>query len=334
MADATIERNDFGSFPRSVQAQLAEKQSRQATRHNSALPDDSWGVVDDTVYQTMDQTLRIVSDLMNAGLTSSAPVTAQTSEWHVVDDQGNATVAMDPETADAESSVDFGIQGVPLPCIYDSFSTGYRENPAPGEAPSDAANIDTLGASVSSRNVAERMERLVLDGWEETFEDSSGQSYDLYGLTNHPQRSTGTLGDWSTGTSTVRDDIRSMITDITDTNDFSAGGMGLWLYLGRNRYESLDDIDTAGDGSVLVRDRVENLSNLGAVREADFLGPDEAVMFRPTQDVIDLSIPREPTPITWEGPAGFRDNMMVMGIMAPRVKATKSGQSGVSHYTA
>jgi hypothetical protein len=299
---------------------------------NASLPENSWEAVDDAVYRTMDDTLTIVSDLRTAGLRVNTDLMTKIDQWNVVDDMGEASVDMDPETAETESSVAFGMEGVPVPIVHDDFSLGFREAPSPdGQNPSNVS-LDTLGATVTSRNVAETLEDLVWNGWGQTI-GSSGDSFQLYGLTNHPDANTGTTSaDWTADNTVIRDDFRAMRAILKNDNDFNPAGTGYWVYLGTEYYDTLDDIDPDGDGNLTVRDRIENLASISRIREAEYLPGKSVLMFRPTEDVIDLGIARDPQPVQWEDP--FRDHWKVLAAMYPRVKSTKSGQSGIVYWTA
>lgn len=319
--------------PRYARQQIKGGQARKQAHANSSLPEDAYSDVSSTIYDTFDRELRIVNDLRGAGLTTNIPYYAETTEWDVMDAQGEAVVAMDPETATPESTGSYGTRGVPVPVVMDDFSTGYREGGA-----MDAAGIDTLPASITGRNVAEKSEDLVINGWDATI-NTPADNYSLYGLTNHPQMDTGTLSaDWSTDNTVIREDLRAMARTLKNDNQIRPGGAGYWTYLSTDLYDNLDDVDPQGDGNLTVRDRVENLSDIGAIRQSDFLPDGTAVMFRPTEDVIDLAIAVDEDgneifgrTVQWGGP--FRDSYKTMNIFAPRVKATKADQVGVTTYT-
>lgn len=332
-------------FLRDVVTEFAQRQMRDtqqgranmrqyATRVNASLPERSWTTVDDTVYETQDQTLRLVSDLRSAGLVTQTDILTKIDTWPLVDDEGSARMAMSPEVNDDESAVRFGDDGVPVPVVFDTFSLGFRENPSPDSEATPSAvedGLDTLGVSTTTRNVNELLESTFIDGWSETI-NWSGDGYTLYGLTNHPQTNTGTVAaDWTVDNSVIRDDIRAMRSVLKNDNNYSPGGTGYWLYLGTEFYDTLDDADPEGSGDTTIRDRVENLANISAVRELDYLGSKEALMFRPTEDVIDVGVAAEVQPVMWEDP--FRDYWAILGSVYPRVKTTLTNQSGIVHYT-
>ena len=308
----------------------------QAVRTNAALPERSWEVVDTTVYQTQQNVLRLTQDLIDAGLSTETDLMTKHDTWPLVDDRGESNVAMTPEVSSDESALTWADDGVPVPVIYDFFTLGFRESPSEDSGRATEESMDTLGASTTTRRVNELIEYLMLHGWDETI-DFDGEGYTLYGLLNHPQTNTASFDeDWteekeaSDGT-VFRDDIRRMRRIIKNDNKFRPGNTGYWLYLGQDLYDTLDDSDPEGQGDQSIRDRMENLSDIDRIAELDFLGPDEALMFRPTEDVIDVGIAAEVQPVMWEDP--FRDYWAILGSLYPRVKSTLTDQSGVCHFT-
>lgn len=322
-------------LPEFALRQLVEsKQGRSNTRTralNASLPEGSWEVVDETVIRTQEQDLRLVSDLQGAGLVTQRELSTKIDTWPRVDDRGEAEIAMSPDPATEEGSLTWDDDGVPVPVIYDHFSLGFRETPSDESGRSTEEDLDTLGVSTTTRRVDEAVEKLFVEGWDRSI-NSGGDGYTLYGLTNHPQANTGTVTeDWTDDNTVIYDDVRRMRRIVKNDNEFSPGNVGYWLYLGTEFYDVLDDPDPDGSGDQTVRDRVAGLSNIEQIRELDYLGDKEALLFRPTEDVVDVGIASDIQPIMWESP--FRDHWAVLGAVYPRVKSTLTGQSGVVHFT-
>lgn len=315
----------------STTGQQNQRVRTNAVRSNASLPDNSWEVVDDAVYRVYEDSTVLVGDLRGAGLTKTTDLMAKIDTWQVVDDSGSASVVMDPETAESESTVTFGPDGVPVPIVQDEFSVGFRDTPPAGGNNPSNESLDTLGAEVCARNVTETLEEMVFTGWDQSI-NSGGDSFRLYGMTNHPDVNTSTLSaDWTTDPSVIRGDFRTMRSVLKNDNNISPGGTGFWAYLSTDLYDTLDDADPEGDGNLTVRDRVENLANIGRIREAEFLPDSGVLMFRPTRDVIDLGIAADLQTVQWDDP--FRDHWRVLSSIYPRVKSTSTGQSGIAYFT-
>lgn len=324
---SNVQQNNFSKFPRHARQQIrANAKQSQKIRENASLPKDAWVEIDDMVYKTMDEELRIVNDLRSAGLTTSADVNSKVLTWHKADDDHEATVAMSPETATDEGAQELEPSGVPLPIYHDDFSIGFRDTGSNMRG----IDIESLNVSSAARAVAELMEDTVLNGWDATI-DSKGHT--LHGLTGHPDINTGTLSDWTGQSDTepkeIRADIRAMANAIKD-DGFMPGRTGYWLYLARNLYDHLDDFSSHGDGSITIGEHVRTLNSIARIAPLDYLESGTALMFRPTNNVIDLAFAADERTVQWGGP--FRENFKVLSIMAPRVKSTMEGDCGIAYY--
>ena len=326
-AGADVGRNDAQDLNYYAYQQLAASETkRKQLRANASLPKEAWKSIDDTVFQTMDAVLNIVDDLRAFGLTNDEDLNNKTTEWHVIDDDHQATVAMQPETATDEGNLDYDLRGAVLPIVQADFSIGFRDGGTATEGGGTASEIETLNAEYAARAVAEKMEDIVYNGVDFTV---GNDGYTSYGLTNHPDVHTGSLSDWESDPSSVRDDLRGMFSDIKD-DKFFPDNNGYQVYTSRDRMDRLEDIDPDGSGDLLVRDRVENLNDLGSLDVADYLPDDSVLAFRPTTDVVDLTFAAEEQTVQWESP--FRDRFKVMSIFTPRVKSTKHNQCGIAFY--
>jgi len=321
MADVRA-THDIGTVPQYARHQMLQTpEGRKKMRANASLPKEAWVGIEDAVYPAMDDVLTVVSDLRSRGLTVSADVQNKLTEWHKQDYDATATISMEPETETDEGHSEYDLDGSPLPLIHSDFSIGFRESGSAGGPPGGM--------------VAEAMERLALYGWEPTIAgDSLGgvqDGYTMYGLTNHPNVHQGTLADWTTNPAEIRPDLKDgMARDLKDDN-FRPTGDGYMIYIGEGLEDVMADPDAEGTGDRLIRDRIENLDWVANLKVSQFLEDDAVLMFRPTSDVIDLSIGLEETVVQWEDP--FRDYFKTVTCFAPRVKDTLRGQMGVAYYT-
>jgi hypothetical protein len=238
---------------------------------------------------------------------------------------------MDPTTKTDSDQASYELQGSPLPIIHKDFHIGMRDT-APTTAMVGEA-VDTLQASLAARRVSEKAEDLLLNGWPASI-NSDGDSYSLYGYTTHPDRNTGTQTDWSTA-GNIRDQVLAMIEDL-ENDSYYAGNTGYDLFLSRNNEQALRAPDPDGDGNLTVRDRVEQLSEIANIYAADFLdssGNGEAVLVKPIEEVVDLAIAEDLQTVQWESYGGMKQHFKVMMAMTPKVKSTRSNQSGIAHYS-
>lgn len=296
------------------------QQAVQAGRMNAALPPDAWESMDTAVYQAAEDTLTIVQDLLNAGLEYSVDIRAKYDTWGIIDDTGSASVGMTPEAREEESDVIADEDGSPIPIIDDGYSIGFREEPLSADRLPESG-LDTTKATVAGRHVSEAVESMFVDADPIQITGETGEGYQLYGLTDHPDIATGnTTADWTSDNTVIRDDIRDARKVLKNTRNYRPGGTGYWTYLGEDYYDVLDDADPEGDGNQTVRDRVENLANISRIREADYLPAKSMLMFRPTEDVVQVGVGADMQSVQWEDP--FRDHWRAISSMYPRIKRT------------
>ena len=333
-ANVTSLEDANSSLPGSALKQFTAPREKQAEmRYNAALPNDSWTAIDDTIYSTEEQVDSILSDIRGAIDDYDVSVYAKDVTWEKFDDQGEARVAMDPQTRVEETTGDYRRDGAPLPLVLDKWTMGFRDRPTPDNPYIDADEIDTSMAAAATRHVQMKLNELVMHG-HAGFQ--GGDGYDLWGLTNHPSNNTGTLSDWTLTRDdtapepTPRDDVRTMIESVKDAG-FYPGRTGYWLYVSRDYDSELNDYpnDQTND---TVRDRVMNLSEISRIGVSDNLPAQSAVLFRPTSDVIDIAVAEELQNVQWESLDGFSETNLIMASMTPRVKDTTTGNTGIAFY--
>lgn len=326
-------------LPRHARVQLREAQLGQTqTRTNSALAEDSWTVLDDSVYDTYEATSVFVQDLRDAGLTYQADFMAEFDTWSTRDAHGSATVGQHVEATTSDTAVSHGKDGSPIPAIFDDFTVRYREGAAQDSQGATQEDVDDAGVNAASRNVTEAIERLFIGDEELEYGVNDGQDIvDLQGIMTHDEIPSDTAStDWETDPTVARDDVRGMRSNLKNDNMVRPGNIGYWLYVGTNWYDAMDDYELAGGSDTptgeTVRGAVAGLSNIERVRELDFLDPNSAFMLRPTQDVIQAGIANDIQTLQWDGP--FTENYTVLASMYPRIKKTKAGQFGITTLSA
>lgn len=315
-----------------------QNQAIQQGRLNASLPPDAWESMDGSVYQAAEDTLTIVQDLMNAGLRHTVPIEAKYDTWGIFDDTGSARIGMTPESQSEESDFIVGEDGSPIPIMDDGYSVGFRENPVETDRLPEGS-VDTTKATVASRHVNELAENTFIDASNIQITGETGEGYTLYGMTDHPNTATGnTTTDWTADNTEIRDDIRDARSLLKNDRNYSPGSTGFWTYLGTDYYDVLDDPDPDGTGDLTIRDRVENLANISMIKEADFLDPKSMLMFRPTEDVIQVGVAADSVSAQWEDP--FRDHFRVISSLYPRIKRVYSTdavnttyQNGILYWT-
>lgn len=323
-----------GKATRRKETIRANKQAVRQGRFNSALPEDAWVDMDETVSEVVRDELRLVDDLVNTVGTHTVPLSAKLDTWHIHKTQGEAEIGMTPDVATGESTVSFDDDGAPIPIAYDPYSIGFRDNPVEGGVMEES--LESQHAANSARLVSERIESSFIDGSDVNISVfDSDQGYDFYGMTDHPSTATGTTdADWTTDNTVIRDDFRRARSVLKNDRNYNPG---FRVYLGNEYYDVLDDVDPDGDGNLSIRDRVENLSGIMGISELEGLPDKSMLMFKPSSDVIEVGQASDIQTVQQEDM--FRDHFMVLGSMYPRIYQqynveTDSLQNGILYWTA
>lgn len=307
----------------------SEEERRQIVANATTLEKDEWETLSDRMVQLYRDQLVGVQDLRNAGLTRSISLATQVDLWQTITDFTDAEVTMDGEGRSEEDRTTYATEGVPVPIVHKDFRVSDRELQSSRQLNND---LRTDGISNATRQVSEMLEELLFTGWSPTIRDSGGDTFTLYGYTDHPDRNTVAGSDWGTA-GNIRDDIVSML-DALDTDERTGGGF--WLYIAPPQWrEFRSAIDPDGDGNMTVRERVLNEfdTEIGAVRRADRVPDGEAVMVDPSPDVVELAIAEDIQTIEWMSGSGMTNHFKVMAAMAPEIKSDAGNKSGVAHTT-
>lgn len=306
-----------------------DEQRAEFIANDSTLRYDEWKTISDAVIRNRKQALSLVNDLRSRGLTKNLSLATYVDLWHTVSDFDDAETVMNPGDTTSEDDVGFALDGAPLPVTHKSWRIDRRLLMASRQ---NGTDLDTLVPSLMTRSVARQVERLAFEGWSPTID-----GYTMYGLLNHPSRNTATApGSWSDDTNDAAN-IRDTLYDLVEAleNDEFGGGDYL-LYLHRNEYQRIRRVvDDIGDGSqnMLARINEEFDAELGGIRQAPHVPAGEAVMFQPSDDVIQVGVAEDIQPVEWESPGGWTVHMKVFGAMNTEIKATENGQCGIVHAT-
>lgn len=295
-----------------------------ALRTQALLMKDEWVLYDNAVIEVAQHSLIGVQDLMSRGLTFNVPNAMGVTkiEWERVNDLGPAEISMAGVTPGRNDRLDFDLESMPLPIVHKDFHLNIRmlEASRRGQMP-----LDTTMASMCGRKVSEFIESMLFLG-----NTTLGTNNALYGYTTAPSRSTGSVtATWvtATGDQMIADIIEMMGLLIAD-NMFGPYAIyvpyAVYLHLG-------EDYKAASDKTIMQR--LLEIPGLTSIKPSYYLTGTNIVMVQLTRDVVDLIDGIQPMVVQWDSNGGFTANFKVLAIMAPRIKDTYTGQSGVVHYS-
>lgn len=298
-------------------------------RTNDLLRKDEWKALDTAVVRVARERLVAIQDLRNAGLTRNlGGLGVLIDEYEKLSDIEPAEQSMTGVAPSERDLAEYSLTGVPVPITFKDFEVNARLLAA---SRNRGSSIDTVNAEMAGRKVAEKLEDTLFNGSSVVIGGNT-----LYGYTNHPDRTTGSLtGDWS-DTATVAgtdilDDVLEMIEAEEALNFF--GGWTLYVptdYNARLRNEFKTNSDKT------IRDRLMEIDTLDAIRVSTSLtggASGEVVLVQMTSDVVDLSIGQDVTTVQWSYMGGLVESFKVMAAIAPRIKSNADGTTGIAHYS-
>lgn len=322
-----VNQAGLSAFGTVAQKLVASGMDVNALRTNDVLSKDEWTQFDTAVVQVARSRLASVGALISQGLVYNIPGGLATTvlQWEKVSDMSPANVSMSGVTPGDRDRMLFTLLNMPLPITHKEFQINIRNLLATRRG---GSNLDTTQAALAARLVAESIEQSLYDGLSIT---SGGGT--IYGLTNYPDRNTGSISNWAnSGTSgeTIVGNVLTMMGDLADENMYGP----YELHVPIDYWNKLQaDFKANSDRTIL--ERILAIEGISAVRQTPFLptgASGEVVLFQTTSDVIDIVDGMQPTTVQWDSEGGMVANFKVMAIMVPRVKSDAKGQCGVAHY--
>lgn len=305
---------------------------------NSLLLKDEWEELDTAIVRAANSRLRFVGDLARLGLTKQlGGIGSMISQWNKASAMTAASVSMDGRSQGDADRVDYTLSAVPVPVIFKPYHFGSREL-ASSRNSGDA--IETGHAQAAARVVVEKLEAMAVNGLS-GFQFNSQQ---IYGLTNHPDRNTGSGSDWGTAAN-VLTTVQAMIAAAEADNHFGPYN----LYAARTQYsQARNTFFTDGSGDTPY-DRVLRMTGIQEFSPLDDLADGSCVLVQMDPECVDLAfVPGfgfgQPdatgvmpingvTNLEWMSGDGMTTYHKVLTIAVPRIKSRQDGKSGIVHYT-
>lgn len=288
---------------------------------NALLTEGEWAMLDDAVMPSYNQALVGIADLRDRGLVRNLGGMGHIlSEYARSGGMNEAEISMWASIDAEQDRMDLDLQVVPIPCIFKEFQLDIRFL-----ARSRLLNvpIDTLQAEEAGRVVGEKLEELLFLGNTTVY---GGKP--IYGYTTHPDRNTAGGSSWATATN-IYPNVNTMLGSLMENE--VPGPFG--LYLNHAEYVKTNAI-VETTGQLSARQQIlRNFEDVVFVKRTKHVPAGQAVMVSLNSNTIDLAIAEDIAPFEWESRGGLTTHYRAMMFAAPRVKATKAGQSGIYHMT-
>jgi len=313
-----------------AQKLLASGLKVNSLRTLDTLRKDEWKQYDTAVIEAAQQRMVVVADLMSRGLVYRIGngLGKTVLEYEDQSDMSDAEVNMDGVTRGRNDRIEFDINYLPLPLTHKDWHLNIRVLNATRQG---SSHLDVTQAALASGKVSEKIENYTVNG-ASSFAFGGGT---IYGLTDHPNRNTGTLNaSWATATGdNMLDDLKAMKQASIDDRHY-----GPWMVYIPTAYEVAldDDFKAASDKS--IRQRLKEIAGIIDIRVADLLGTSsgktQMVMVQMTADVIRMVEGLPITNVEWDEQGGMVTNFKVMTILVPQIRADQDDRSGVVNYVA
>lgn len=293
---------------------------------NSALRKYEWEELDAAIVAAAVAPLNMTQRLINAGLVRTlGGLGTLVAQYNKVSETSGANTSISGTGSGQKDLVDYDIAGVPVPVIFKEFEINQRYL----ESSRLLGNgVDVTNAQAAARVVGEKIESMLIAG--DTSINLNGST--IYGVTNHPNRNTGSAtGDWGT-ISNIVSTVASMTTALKGDNYRGPYG----LFVADTQYDqAAQSFYTDGSGQSAL-DRILRLPNISFVDSSAWLTDGEAVLVNLSRDVVELAYVPSYFPATnleWMSGDGMSNMFKVMAVFAPIVKADYAGRSGICHVT-
>lgn len=285
---------------------------------NSALRKDEWEELDEAVVAATGPRTARLDTLTRVPL---GGIGTLVSQWNVASQMTAAQISISGRAQGQGDRVDYKLAGVAVPVVWKEFDIGERELDASRRM---GNGLDTTTAFEAGRVVSEKLIDMYYNGDADI--DLNGNN--IYGLTTHPQRNTGSAaGDFGTITN-IRTTILNMITAANADNFYGPYDVDV----ANTQYIEMLARYTDGSGQTALATVLE-LPQISNVYPSDQLTAGSLVLAQSTRDVQDYAVAMDVMLVEWMSGDGMTHHFKVMAIQVPRIKSEYSDKSGVVHYT-
>lgn len=314
-----------------AQALLQSGGNIEAMRSLAPLPKDSQELIDAAVVNVGLDRLVVAADVIAAGLTFPMPNWLGVMElyWEKAAKIGDARRTMTPGSRGERQMPDRDPARIPIYATLDDFSFHIRVLLA---SQNGGAPLDTSGVEQATRRVNESIEDSFING-------AALQVGGLTapGLLNAPNANSQLFVDgesWTDANHSGEDILTDVLNMIgVEQGDKKYGPYNLYI---PTEYGNKINEDFKSNSDKTIRQRIEEVQEISAVRVADLMPGDAAVggpktaMVQMTNDVVEAVVGQQPTTINWTDGSGWEQFFVVMACVIPRVRDDYDGNSGIT----
>lgn len=298
---------------------------------NSALRKNEWEDMDSQIVAASVPPLRLVNMLVERGLTRRlGGLGSFIAQYNRTGEMTAASATMRGHASVEKDLVDFELAGVPVPVIAKEFEIDERLLDASRRM---GDGLDVVNAAAAGRVVSEKMEDMLINGDANIKEFGQG----IFGLTNEPNRNTGTAttmggGDWTASDANITKSVAGMMGAAQ-----ADGYYGPYALLAAPNQYNEAALLFLGDGSGdTPADRIRRMQGVAEFVQVPQFVDGTVVLVQLTSDVIQVAYVPGYFPNTtreWVSGDQMLNSFKVLAVYTPLVKSSTGGKSGIVHIT-
>lgn len=318
--------NADGSIAEHHADKIVANKAVAALATNATLRHEDFLTIRDKIVEVRRRSLNGITDLMGAGLSFDVSIGEQLVGFETVNEFAEADQDMNPNSYQNNDTV-FGESYVPNPITHQSFQTPWRQQGFDYKR--------SLGLTESARQVAERLEQTLFNGNAGIVVNFNGTDFPIYGYTNHPDRGTGTISDWTNPANydVIVSELIAQIGLMWSTQ----GGVSndsVVVYVANDIWTVLQNDYNSGFPSKVIFERMMDIAQVKDIKPAEKLASGQVVLVEMESRTIELAKASDiiAVPHTKTNPMAPQV-MTTYAAMVQQIKVDSNGNTGIRHLT-
>lgn len=314
----------------------------QMSAHASQLDWEEWEARDEEAISEARLDTGATDDVIAAGLGVDTSLARMVSSWQVRGEAFEADRSMDGRNRATDDTPEVAREAISLPITHVDYELSQREIQ---NSMNFGESVDDTAAEEAGETLAVAQEELMFDGWDVEFHVEGVGMATVDGYTTTDYRLAIAGSDWSVPDNVLADIEAAMGQLHGQTADENRGASvqdGAFLYFPRSRWTDITfPADPKGDGSLSLRDRIEQDYSWLTLRQSGVLDANEAVMVVMDRKFVDIADAQTATNFSWDVEGGFGTRFKALNARIPRLKGTYGPDAetqddstvGIAHIT-
>lgn len=292
---------------------------------NGTVRHEDFMTIQDMIVDVRRRSLNGIADLQANGLTFGVDIGEQIVGFENINEFQAAEQAMNPNAYQNNDTV-FTEGFVPNPITHQSFQVPWRQQGFDYKR--------SLGMTESVRQVSERLEDTLFNGNAGIVVNFNGTNFPIYGYTNHPDRGTGTISDW-----TAPANINVIIPELIEQIGLmwsAQGGVSngrVMVYVANDIWNVFqNDYKAETRGSIM--ERAKEIAQVMDIKPAEKLAAGEVMLVEMERRTVELAIATDIISVPHTKTSPFDPQVMTTyAAMIQQIKVDSNGNTGIRHLT-